>query len=162
MSVAIYKVVQHWQASFIHSNLQMNILCIYICTIGHWHQHGDCSSIGISLRQGMSVATYKVLWHRQATLIHENLQSVLASATNSYLQQMTKCFSISSPHPFAAISVAMAQPIFFQKMDTVFQIKLPLFWEYSRVWKGPKAEGHVLSTVLLHTPYIHYSKYIYA
>ena len=38
-------------------------------------------------------------------------------------------------------SVAMAQPRFFQKMDTVFQIKLPLFWEYSRVWKGPTAEG---------------------
>ena len=40
-------------------------------------------------------------------------------------------------------SVAMAQPRLFQKMDTVFQIKLLLFWKYSRVWKGPKAEGHV-------------------
>ena len=41
-------------------------------------------------------------------------------------------------------SVAMAQPRFFQKMHTVFQIQLPLFWKYSRVWKGPKAKGHVL------------------
>ena len=41
--------------------------------------------------------------------------------------------------------VAMAQLRFFQKMDTVFQIKLPLFWKYSRVWKGPKAKGCVLA-----------------
>ena len=68
------------------------------------HQHGDRRGIGIGLRQGMTVATYKVLWHRQATLIHENLQSVSASATNSYLWQMTKCFSIGIPHSFAAIN----------------------------------------------------------
>ena len=75
---------------------------IYIHTIGHGHQHGDHSGIGIGLRQGMTAATYKVLQHRQATLIHENLQCVSASATNSYLWQMTKCFGIGSPHSFTA------------------------------------------------------------
>ena len=47
--------------------------------------------------------------------------------------------------PDARISVTMAQPRFFQKIDTVLQIKLPVFWEYSGVWKGPKAEEHVLA-----------------
>ena len=32
---------------------------------------------------------------------------------------------------------------FCQKMGTVFQIKFLKSWRYSRVWKGPKAEGHV-------------------
>ena len=32
---------------------------------------------------------------------------------------------------------------FCQKMGTVFQIKFLIFWRYSRVWKGPKAKGHV-------------------
>ena len=86
------------QATFILGNLQTlhigigidlwplsNILCIYIHTIGHGHQHGDRSGIRIGLKQGMSAAVYKVLWHRQATLIHGNLQSVSALATNSYL-----------------------------------------------------------------------------
>jgi hypothetical protein len=45
-----------------------------------------------------------MLRHRQATLIRENLQCVSASATNSYLRQMTKCFGIGSPHSFAAIN----------------------------------------------------------
>ena len=71
--MAIYKVVQHWQATFIHGNLRT----LHI-------------GIGMGLRQGTTAG--------QATLIHENLHSVLALATNSYLWQMTKCFSISSPH----------------------------------------------------------------
>ena len=95
LSIAMYKVVWHQQATCIHGNLFTNILCIYIHTIGQGHQHGDHSGIGIGLRQGMTAATYKVLWHRQATLIHENFQSVSASAINSYLWQMTKCYDFS-------------------------------------------------------------------
>ena len=34
---------------------------------------------------------------------------------------------------------------FCHKMGTVFQIKLLKFRGYSRVWKGPKAERHVLA-----------------
>ena len=34
---------------------------------------------------------------------------------------------------------------FCQKMGTVFQIKFLKFWRYSKVCKGPKAEGHVLA-----------------
>ena len=100
----MHKVVWHWQATCIHGNLFTNILCIYIHTIGQGHQHGHCRGIGIGLRQGMTVATYKVLQHRQATLICENFQSVLALATNSYLWQMTKCFGISSQLLFTAIN----------------------------------------------------------
>ena len=77
---------------------------LYIHTIGQGHRHGDRRGIGIGLRQGMTAATYKMLRHRQATLIRENLQCVSASATNSYLRQMTKCFGIGSPHSFAAIN----------------------------------------------------------
>ena len=68
---------------------------IYSSQFLHRHMQGHPLSIGIGLRQGMTVG--------QATLIHENLQSVSALATNSYLWQMTKCFSISSPHLFTAI-----------------------------------------------------------
>ena len=77
---------------------------LYIRTIGQGHRHGDRRGIGIGLWQGMTAATYKMLRHRQATLIRENLQCVSASATNSYLWQMTKCFGIGSPHSFAAIN----------------------------------------------------------
>jgi len=55
--------------------LLLNALCIYICTIGHRHPHGQHIGIGISPRHGMSAAKYKVVWHQQATIIHGNLQT---------------------------------------------------------------------------------------